>query len=106
MPERIGRRHPRRLFIREWRETRGRNQDWLADAVRSTKSTISKYERGELRLNEEMMEKIAFALGIGEGDLFRHPDTPSVDALLRDASPTLIESTIAFVETMKRRAGS
>ncbi len=106
MVTRVGRRGTRRLFIREWREKKERTQEWLADAIGSTKSTISKYERGALRLETGVMGDIAFALGISEEDLFRHPDTPSVDALLRGAHPHVVESTIAFIETMKRRTGS
>lgn len=106
MVTRVGRRSPRRLYIREWREARGLTQEQLADRTDTTKSTISKYERGALRLDTAVMADLAWALGIGEEDLFHHPDAPSVNALLKDASPQLVESTIAFIETMKRRVGS
>lgn len=102
MVTRIGRRTPRRTFVREWREHRERTQEWLAEAIGTTKSTISKIERGAVRLDTVVMADIAYALGIDEADLFRHPSQPSADALLRDAPASVIANAVAIIETLKR----
>jgi transcriptional regulator with XRE-family HTH domain len=102
MVRRIGRRAPRRMFIREWREHRGLSQQQLADRLDTNKGAISKYENGKTRLDMVILADLAYALNVNEEDLFHHPDEPSADALLRDAPASLRASTLAFIETLKR----
>jgi transcriptional regulator with XRE-family HTH domain len=102
---RIGRQKPRRVYIREWRESRGLTQQQLAERLDTDSGTVSRYETGKRRLDAPIMNDIAFALDVDVPDLYRHPDQPSADALLRGAPQHVVESTIAFIQTL-RRAGS
>lgn len=55
--------------IREWRERRDLTQDALADATGTSKMQISRLERGERRLTQGWMERIAEVLGCRPADL-------------------------------------
>jgi len=48
--------------IKEIRKDRGLSQEQLADAVHTTKATISKLEKGDIQLTMEWMRKLARAL--------------------------------------------
>lgn len=59
--------HEHRVFVRLLRETRqaaGLTQVQLADKMRTTQSIVSKWERGELRLDFVQIHHICRALGI------------------------------------------
>lgn len=103
MVTRIGRRRaPRRIYIREWREHRGLSQQQLADRVDADRSTVWRWEAGQRTLDNEALTDIAWALNVDVPDLYRHPEQPSADALLRDASRPLMDNVIAIIEAMKR----
>lgn len=55
--------------IAEVRKARGMTQQQLADAVGSHWITISKLERGRIRLTTDWLERLAKPLGVGERDL-------------------------------------
>ncbi len=63
---------PRRAMenrIRRWRRARGLNQQALGRMVGLSKPTISKLERGELRLRDVTIAKLVDALGVSAGEL-------------------------------------
>ncbi len=60
-------------FLREWREARGLTLEQLGEAVHAHKSTISKLETGERRLNTDWMRRLAPPLSIKPTDLLRKP---------------------------------
>jgi len=55
--------------IAEARKARGMTQQQLADAVGSHWITISKLERGRIRLTTDWLERLAKPLGVSERDL-------------------------------------
>ena len=57
--------------IAEERKASGLSQQELADAVGAHWITISKLERGKIKLTTQWMEKLAAALDVGERDLLR-----------------------------------
>jgi len=83
MPPRIGLRKPVRLYLAEWRETKGLTQQQLADRLDTSDVTISRWETGKRRPDDDAKASIAWVLGIDIVDLYRHPDRPTADALLR-----------------------
>ena len=105
MPARIRPRRPFRLYIAEWRTHRGLTQQELADRLGTSDVTVSRWETGKRRPDPDAQAAIAEALDAEPEDLFRHPSTPSVDALLRDQPPAVWEETIEHVEIIKRRIG-
>lgn len=107
---RIGPRRPRRLYLAEWRESRGLSQQRLADRLGVTDVTVSRWERaysGGARsttalLNTDVMAAIAEAFDIEPQDLYRHPDQPSVDALLRGQAQEIRDQAVAIVKAIRK----
>jgi len=60
--------------IREWRLRRGLSMQPLADRVDSSRQQIHKLERGERRLTEDWMRRLARALDCRPMDLFADAD--------------------------------
>jgi transcriptional regulator with XRE-family HTH domain len=102
MPQRIHGRHPPRLFIREWREIRGLTQQQLGDRVGASDVTIARWEGRKRRPDLGALAAISEALGIHQTALYRHPDTPSADDLLRDQPPEIQEQAIAIIRAIRR----
>jgi transcriptional regulator with XRE-family HTH domain len=63
--------------------------------------TISRWERGVVKMNTDTMAAVAEVLGIEPGDLFHHPDTPSPSELLRQQTEQL-DAAIASLATARR----
>lgn len=64
----------RRDWGRRLRERRGSiTQERLAELLNSDQSTISRIERGEIRISDNMKWRIAGALGCTVDDLFPWP---------------------------------
>lgn len=89
-------------FLREWRMHRGLSQQTLADAVETSKGYVSDVETGKRPIPRGLLvEKLAAALGVSTGDLYRHPDDgPGGERLVRiigtvgaDTEGTVIQST-------------
>lgn len=107
MVTRIGPKAPLRHYLKEWRLSKGKTQQEIADRLplgddgKSTgKDQISRWERFERGITMEAQAALAEALGIEPWQLFQHPDTPSADELLKNASPQRRREIIAVVETM------
>ena len=64
-------------YIREWRNKRGLSQEQLAAEIGTTKSKVSKLERGDQRLDTGWMSKLAGALGVSPVDLLVAPSMKS-----------------------------
>ena len=78
---------PVRHFLREWRQKRGKTQEQLADLLDTSKGQVSSWENQKRGMTMEVQTALAFALGIEPADLFRDPEQPSADELLKSASP-------------------
>jgi transcriptional regulator with XRE-family HTH domain len=59
----------RRHFIKEWREFRDLTQEQLADALGTTKASISRIESLKMGYTQDFLEACADALGCHPGDL-------------------------------------
>lgn len=105
MLERIGPKRPTRHFLREWREKKGLTQEQLGQRVNSGKDQISRWEKGGRSLKLDTQYALAYALGIEPEDLLRHPDKPSIDALLRTAPPETRKQVIEFIDFLLKKAG-
>jgi transcriptional regulator with XRE-family HTH domain len=76
-------------FIRAWRKHRDMSLERLASQVPMDKGNLSKVERGLLPYNQEMLERLAEALGTEPASLLmRDPTAPSpIWSLWDHASP-------------------
>jgi transcriptional regulator with XRE-family HTH domain len=64
-------------FIRAWRQSKNMSLEQLAARIPMDKGNLSKVERGILPYNQEMLERIADALGTDPASLLmRDPSDP------------------------------
>lgn len=106
MAARIGPKKAKRIFLREWREHRDLTQERLGERLGVSDVTVHRWEKGLAKLNTDVMAAIAEALAIEPGDLYRHPDQPSADALLRGATPEFAADVFSYIEYLKSRQAS
>lgn len=105
MVERIHRRVPPRLFIREWIEqTPGLDQKRLAERMDRTPGAISKKLSKPETIDAQWMADFAWALGIEVPDLFRDPKAPTPAELLAGLSPSQAAEVVRFVDFVRKRA--
>jgi transcriptional regulator with XRE-family HTH domain len=102
MAARIGPRRPRRTFLAEWRELRGHTQQELGDVLGVSDVTVSRWETGRALLNTDVLAAVAEALHIEPQDLYRHPDQPSADELLRGQPPEIVDAAIRMIRGLRR----
>lgn len=100
---RIVPRKQRRIHLAEWRALRGLTQAQLAQRIGVTDMTISRWERGTALLNTAVMAAIAEVLKIEPADLYRHPDKPSADALLRGQPQAVIDQAITIINAIREK---
>jgi transcriptional regulator with XRE-family HTH domain len=109
MVTRIGPKKPFRHYLKEWRLMKGLTQQQLADRLpagedgRPTgKDQISRWERNERDMTMSVQAALAEALGFPDdpGRLFHDPDRPSVDDLLKNATPEQRRLVFSVVDTM------
>lgn len=104
MPPRIGPRRQRRVYLQEWRESRGLTQQQVADRLGTSSMTISRWERqaGSHKPNIDVLAALAEAYQIEPQDFYHHPDTPSPEALLRDQPREIQEQAITIIRAIRR----
>lgn len=102
MAVRIGPKKPRRIYLAEWRERRGLTQKQLGDRLGVAGLSVSRWERSTALLNTNVMAAVAEALNIEPQDLYRHPEQPSVDELLRDQPSEVLEQAMTIIRTIRR----
>lgn len=102
MPPRIGPKKAFRLFIAEWRDEKELTQQQLADRLGTSDVTVSRWETRRRQPDLNAQEAIAEALGIDVVDLWRHPDQPSADALLRDQPLEVVQQAIKLIQAIRR----
>lgn len=100
MPPRIGPRKPFKLYLAEWRESRNLTQQQLADRLDTSDVTISRWETGKRRPDDDAKSAIAWVLGIEVVDLYRDPKQPSADALLRGAPADIQDQGMRVIEAL------
>jgi transcriptional regulator with XRE-family HTH domain len=76
-----------RHYLREWRQKRGLTQEQVAEAMGTHRGMISRYESSQRGLTLEVQFRLMEVLDIMPAQFFSPPDEPSLDTMLRDASP-------------------
>lgn len=94
----------RPTFIRQWREMKGLSLDALASRVPMDKGNLSKVERGRLPYNQEMLERLADALGTEPASLLmRDPSDPEgIWTLMDRAQPGVKRQIVEVAATLVR----
>jgi transcriptional regulator with XRE-family HTH domain len=100
MVTRIHKSARRRLFLKEHREHKGVSAEAMAGRLDIERESVYRLEREQWRVKSETQLAWADALGIEPEDLWRLPETPSVDALLSQASPEVKEMAADIVRRL------
>lgn len=98
--DRIGPKHPFRLFIREWMEHRHIDNERMAERMDCGPGTVSKLLNGKMKMTTEWMMGFADALDVAVPDLFRDPEQPTADDLLRNATPEQRVQAVAIIDAL------
>ena len=99
MPTRIRQKGTRpHLYIAEWMAKLDLSDERLGERMDVARQTIYRWRTEQNRLNPGKIAALAVAMGRHAEDLYRPPERPSVDAMLKTATPDQIADTIAFVE--------
>jgi len=102
-PPRIRRGARSHLYIEEWFKERGLNDEKIGNRIGVNRATVFRWRTEQHRLNPEKIAALAKALDLEPEELWRPPDRPSLDALVRESSDDVIN--MAF-DIVKRMAGS
>jgi transcriptional regulator with XRE-family HTH domain len=74
------------LYLDEWIEHRGLNNETIANRLGRDHSTIWRWRKEKRRLTPEKQAELASALDIAPEELWRPPQRISLDAILKDAT--------------------
>jgi hypothetical protein len=99
---RIGQRRRARLYIDEWFEFRGLNDEKVGQRLELDRTTIWKWRKNPSRLDPGKMEALAAALECDVVDLYRPPARVSLDAIARDYPEDLQEKAAEIVRLLGR----
>ncbi|MEO0385071.1 MAG: helix-turn-helix transcriptional regulator [Pseudomonadota bacterium] len=100
--DRIGPKNPPQHFLKEWRKHLGLTQEKVAERLDTTKGQISLYERNKRKMTLEMAAAFAFAMNpdLDSLAIFRHPDEPSADEKLRNATPEQRRAALTVIDSI------
>jgi transcriptional regulator with XRE-family HTH domain len=101
MIDRIGPRRPPRLFIREWMRKRELTQTAVATLMDCGTGTVSKLISGKMEMTTYWLAGFAEALQVEPPDLFRDPNTPTQQDLLRGVSPAKQAEIVRVIQALK-----
>lgn len=92
-------------YLREWRKHRGLTQEQLAEAIDSTKPTVSRMENGTRPYNQPFLEACAEALHCTPAQLLSGSPNDGdkakyIIALLKDKNPEEIEKIYKMISLM------
>lgn len=106
MVTRIGGGRRPHLYIKEWMEHRNLSDRQLADRMEVARETIWRWHNEQHRLRPEKIAAIAAALDLQPEDLYRPPERPSLDAMIKDAPKDVQDMVIDIVSRMVNRKAS
>ena len=92
----------RKTFVRQWREARNLTLERLAERVGVTHATLSRLERGESPYSQQLMEKLAEALGTDVASLLiRNPADPEgIWSVWDNAKPVERQMIVEIAKTV------
>lgn len=97
-------------YLRAWRKHRGMSQEQVANILKKRHSTISRWERGEMRLTTEDLQALATLYGATITQLQGPPDLARLterleraQAVLADLSDEDLDRWLAIGESLARK---
>lgn len=95
-------RRPANVYLREWIDFRGLNQEQVAGRLDTSKSVVSKLVSGKQRYTQVWLERFAWALDCEVWQLYHPPEAPTADELLRDMEPEVRETAMKVLVDLSR----
>jgi transcriptional regulator with XRE-family HTH domain len=102
MAARIYPKRPPKVFVAEWRESKGLTQEQLGARLGVRGVTVSRWETDARTPDLNVLAAICEALGIDISAIYHHPDRPSADDLLRDQPPEVVENALKMIRAIRR----
>ncbi len=102
MASRIYPKRPPRLYLAEWRESKGLTQAQLGARLGVNSVTVSRWETERRSPDLNVLAAISEALGIDISSIYRHPEQPSADDLLRDQPKEVREQALNLIRAIRR----
>lgn len=93
------------LYIDEWMAKLGLTDEILAGRMETNRVTMWRWRTQQHRLNPQKIAAIAAAMDLQPEQLWRLPDRPSVDAILRDAPDEAVQR-VADVASIMLKTGT
>lgn len=91
------------LYIEEHMQAKGLSFDDIGGRMDVSRTTVWRWANEQWRLDPGKMEALATAIGLDSPiDLYRPPERPSIDAILKDAPQSVYEATL---DVARRLAG-
>ena len=90
------------LYITEWFEDRGLNDEQVANRLDPPvdRATVFRWRKEQHRLNPEKIGKLALALDLEPHELWRPPGRPSLDAIVAGSSEEVQDMAADIVRRM------
>lgn len=115
MIDRIGKREPPRLFIREWMKRLDINAKKLAERMDRAEGTVSKLlgaadppqpgkKRKTTKVTIEYLAEFAAALNVEVSQLFHDPERPTRDELLKGYSVEELTTAVQLIDHSRASA--
>jgi transcriptional regulator with XRE-family HTH domain len=100
MATRIGQRRKAHLYIDEWFEFRGLNDERVGERLGIDRTTVWKWRKNPSRLDPSKMDALAEALDIETPQLYRPPNVPSLDSIVKDYPDDLKQKAAEIVRLL------
>jgi transcriptional regulator with XRE-family HTH domain len=91
------------IRLAKFRKTAGMSQQELADRIGVAQPVISRYEKGQRKLYDDMLAELAKALGVTPNDILGITPSKNVNAETSSLSKRMI-TRLKKIETLPRRA--
>ncbi len=107
MIDRIGKKHPSQLFIREWIEKihPGVDDKRLAERMGISSGTFSKLLKGDMKMTTEYLAGFADLVDKSVPELFTDPQRPTQEELLAAGTPEELRAAMQLVKAAKTGTG-
>lgn len=103
MVTRIGGRRAYRIFGREWIEHTKLEHQTIAERMEISPGTLSKLLSGKMKWTESYLAALAHAVDAPSvPDLYRHPDQPTPNDLLRSVPEARRKDIISMIQALTK----
>lgn len=94
------------LYIEEWFEARGLNDEKVGNRIGRDRATVHRWRKEQHRLNPGKLAELAAALDLEPAELFRPPSSgPSLDVMVKDTDPNDRDMIVDVVRRLANKTG-